>query len=267
MSDDFDGPLRIEDDQRVRTFTLDRPSALNAFNEELYDALAEGLADAAEDSGVAVALLTGAGRAFCAGTDLLEMAQRIEDPAFVPGRHGFPGLIDRLTDFPKPVILAINGLGLGIGATIIGFADLVFMSADAELKCPFTSLGVAPEAASSFTFSRLVGRQQASWLLMSSEWISASQAFDMGLVWRVCPADELLDDAMRHAQVLAAKPISSLVETKRAMVAPLRPSIAAAREREDAAFVNLMSGPANLEALAAFADHREPDFTSLPPGW
>ncbi len=267
MSNDDGQPLRIEDSHRVRTFTLHRPSALNAFNEELYDALAEGLAEAAEDTDIAVAVLTGTGRAFCAGTDLIEMAQRIEDPAFVPGRHGFPGLIDQLIDFPKPLILAINGLGLGIGATIIGFADLVFMSADAKLKCPFTSLGVAPEAASSFTFPHLVGRQQATWMLMSSEWISATQALEMGLVWRVCPADDLLDEAMRHAQVLAAKPISSLVETKRAMMAPLRSSIAEARGREDAAFVKLMGGPANLEALGAFADHREPNFTALPPGW
>ncbi len=259
--------MRTEDAHRVRTFTLDRPEALNAFNEELYDALAEGLAEAAQDTDVAVAVLTGVGRAFCAGTDLIEMSRRIEDPTFVPGRHGFPGLIDQLIDFPKPLILAVNGLGLGIGATIIGFADLVFMSADAKLKCPFTSLGVAPEAASSVTFPRLVGHQEATWVLMSSEWISAPQASDMGLVWRVCAANDLLDEAMRHARVLAAKPISSLVETKRAMTAPLRRSIRAAREREDAAFVKLMGGPANMEALGAFADHREPDFTKLPPGW
>lgn len=265
--DDCYGPLRTDDDRRVRTFILDRPEALNAFNEELYDALTDGLAQAAQDVDVAVAMLTGTGRAFCAGTDLMEMAQRIEDPAFVPGRHGFPGLLEQLIDFPKPLVVAINGLGLGIGATIIGFADLVFLSADAKLKCPFTSLGVVPEAASSFLFPRLVGRQQATWMLMSSEWISASEALEMGLVFRVCPPENLLAEAMRHAQVLAAKPISSLVETKRAMAAPLRTSIGAAREREDAAFVKLMGGPANREALEAFADRREPDFTNLPPGW
>lgn len=267
MTDEAESPLRIADDARVRTFTLNRPDALNAFNEELYDALADGLAAAAADPAVAVAVLTGAGRAFCAGTDLLEMAQRIEDPTFVPGRQGFPGLIEQLLDFPKPLILAINGLGLGIGATIIGFADLVFMSTEARLKCPFTSLGVAPEAASSYLFPRLLGHQQATWMLMSSEWIGAAQALEMGVVWRVCGADDLLEEATRHARVLAAKPISSLVETKLALTAPVRESILAARAREDAAFVKLMGGPANLEALSAFAEHREPDFTTLPPGW
>ncbi|MFV3255167.1 enoyl-CoA hydratase/isomerase family protein, partial [Klebsiella pneumoniae] len=77
-------------------------------------------------------------------------------------------------------------VGLGIGATILGFADLAFMSTAARLKCPFTSLGVAPEAASSYLMPLLVGRQNAAWMLMSSEWISAAEAKEMGLVWRVC---------------------------------------------------------------------------------
>ena len=77
---------------------------------------------------------------------------RGSDPNFTPGVHGFLGMIDALIAFPKPLIIAVNGLGLGIGATILGFADLAFMSTTARLKCPFTSLGVSPEAASSFTF-------------------------------------------------------------------------------------------------------------------
>ena len=89
----------------------------------------------------------------------------------------------------------------------------------------------------------------------------------MGLVWRVCEPDDLLPEARRHAELLAARPISSLVAVKRTMTEPLRAEIAAARERENAAFAELMGGPANLEALTAFAEGREPDFTALPPGW
>ena len=264
---DASAPLLIGDADRVRTLTLNRPDALNAFNEALYDALTDGLVDVAEDPAVAVVVLTGTGRAFCAGTDLLEMAERISNPDFVPGRHGFLGLIDALIDFPKPLVVAINGLGLGIGATILGFADLSFMATTARLKCPFTALAVAPEAASSFLFPRLVGRQNATWVLLSSEWIGAQEAHEMGLVWRLCEPDQLLAEAHRHAAILAAKPISSLVACKQAITEPLRDEIAAARERENAAFVKLMAGPANAEALAAFAEGREPDFTNLPPGW
>jgi enoyl-CoA hydratase/carnithine racemase len=259
--------LQVTDANRVRTLTLDRPDALNAFNEELYDATAEALLAAAEDPGVAVVVLSGNGRAFSAGTDLLEMHQRATDPEFVPGKHGFVGLIDALVEFPKPLVCAVNGLGLGIGATILGFADLAFMSTAARLKCPFTSLGVAPEAASSYLFPRLMGRQDAAWMLLSAEWVSAEQALEMGLVWRVCAPDDLLAEAHRHAELLAARPISSLMAVKRTMTEPLREQVRAARDRENAAFAELMGGPANLEALTAFAEGREPDFTALPPGW
>lgn len=255
--------LLISDDARVRTLTLDRPEALNAFNEALYDALADALIEAREDPDVAVVLLTGSGRAFSAGTDLLEMHRIATDPTFERGRHGFPGLIDALVDFDKPLVCAVNGLGLGIGTTVLGFADLAFMSSTAKLKCPFTSLGVAPEAASSYLLPRLTGHQNAAWLLLSAEWVSAAEALEIGLVWRVCEPDDLLAEAHRHAAVLAARPVSSLVAVKRTMTAPLRAGIDAARELENAAFAELMGGPANLEALAAFAEGRTPDFTGL----
>jgi enoyl-CoA hydratase/carnithine racemase len=194
------------------------------------------------------------------------MAARTSDPDFKEGVHGFTGLIDALIAFPKPLLIAVNGLGLGIGTTILGFADLAFMSATARLKCPFTSLGVAPEAASSFTFPALVGRQNATWVLMSSEWIEAEEAHTIGLVWKVTEPDALLPEAYRYASVLSAKPISSLVHTKAAIVAPFREQLEAARGRESASFAELMGGPANAEALAAFAEKRPADFTRLPPG-
>jgi enoyl-CoA hydratase/carnithine racemase len=263
---DRPGLVRVVDRDRVRTVTLDRAEALNAFNEALYDAVTDTLLSSAEDPRVAVVLLTGNGRAFCAGTDLLEMAARSADPDFTPGVHGFLGMIDALIAFPKPLIIAVNGLGLGIGTTILGFADLAFMSTAARLKCPFTSLGVSPEAASSFTFPALLGRQNATWVLMSSEWIEAEEAHAIGLVWKVTEPDALLPEAHRYAALLASKPISSLVHTKAAIVAPFREQLDAARARESASFAELMGGPANAEALAAFAEKRPADFTRLPPG-
>jgi len=244
--------LLIADEDRVRTITLNRPDALNAFNEALYDATADALSAAARDPEIAVVTITGAGRAFSAGQDLAEMQARITDPDFTPGRHGFPGLIDALGSFPKPLICAVNGVGLGIGATILGFADLAFMSSTARLKCPFTSLGVAPEAASSYLLPQLIGRQNAAWLLMSSEWVDAAEALRMGLVWKVCEPDELLVEARRHAEVLAAKPISSLMAVKQTMVEPNRAEVASARAREDAYFAQLMGAQANADALAEF---------------
>jgi len=98
---------------------------------------------------------------------------------------------------------------------------------------------------------------------MSSEWLSAQQCFEMGLVFRICADSELMDTCIDHALVLAAKPISSLVASKKVVMDPIRDQIYAARKREDKAFAELMGKPANMEALTAFAEKRDPDFSSL----
>jgi enoyl-CoA hydratase/carnithine racemase len=248
--------LQVDDQNRVRMLTLNRPDALNAFNEALYEATAEALRVAAEDPGVAVVLLTGAGRAFSAGNDLKEMQARITDPEMANQGSHFTTMIDALTRFPKPLICAVNGVGVGIGTTILGYADLVFMSATARLKCPFTSLGVAPEAASSYLLPQLIGRQNASWLLLSSEWVDAHEALAMGMVWKVCEPEDLLAEARGHAEILASRPIPSLIAVKQSIVEPTRPDIAAATERENAHFAELLGGQANAAALADFSAKR-----------
>jgi enoyl-CoA hydratase/carnithine racemase len=183
------------------------------------------------------------------------------------GKHGFLGTIRALADLPKPLVMAVNGLALGAGTTFLGYADLVFMSTEARLKCPFTDLAVAPEAASSFLLPNLVGRQNAAWLLMSSEWVSAAEAHEMGIAWKLCEPADLLPTARRYAEVLASKPISSLAAIKDTMWAPIREEVRAAQEREVEHFKRLLGGPANAEALAAFAEGRKADFSKLPPGW
>ena len=256
--------LHVDDADRVRLLTLDRPEALNALDEAHYDALADALGEAEASPDVAVVVLTARGRAFCAGTDLGEMTRRNDpDSGFVPGRHGFAGMMDRLSTFEKPFVVAVNGIGVGIGATVLGHADLVFMSTEARLQCPFTSLGVVPEAASTYLFPRLVDRQDATWVLLSGEWIDAEECLRMGLAWRLCEPDDLLDVALDHARRLAARPIASLVASKRLLIAPLVDGIADARRREDRTFASLLGGPANAEALRAFAEKRPPDFTGM----
>lgn len=249
--------VQISDDNGVRTVTLDRPQALNAFSEALYDATTVALRDADADPDVAVVLLTGNGRAFSAGNDLHEMAARVTDPGFQSGEYGFPGLMEALLDLRKPLVCAVNGLAVGIGTTLLGYADLVFMSSTARLKCPFTSLGVAPEAASSYLLPQLMGRQNAAWLLLSSEWVSADEALRMGIAWRVCEPDELLAEARRHAELLATRPIPSLMAVKQTIVEPARAEIRAALSREYAQFEQLLGSAANADALAAFADRRD----------
>ncbi|MSW32638.1 MAG: enoyl-CoA hydratase/isomerase family protein [Actinobacteria bacterium] len=254
--------LEISDVDRIRTITLNRPDALNAFNEALYDATTDALLDAADDNAVAVVIITGTGRSFSAGTDVVEMAMR-NTGGVENGRHGFPGLVDNLVDFPKPLICAVNGMALGIGATMLALSDLVFMSTEARVRCPFTALAVAPEAASSYTFPAMIGRHNATWALMSSEWLSAQECLEMGITWKVCEPDVLMEETMKHARVLASKSISSLVESKKTIMAAIKPQIDAARERENAAFAYLMGRPANMEAMVALAERRQPDFAAI----
>ena len=263
--------LEIEDGNRIRTLTLSRESALNAFDNSLYHALASALDEANSAPNVAVAILTGKGRAFSAGQDMAEMADIGQEMAAVndgnstgaAGAAGFPHLIDVLEGFSKPLIAAVNGLGVGLGFTILAHCDLVLMSDTAKLRVPFCPLGVAPEAASSVLLPELVGWQEAAWILFSGEWVTAQEAVELGVAWRLCPADELLAEAQVVAAKIARWPIPSLVATKSAMVAGRIDRVRAARRVEDAAFTNLIGSPANVEAVAAFLEKRVPDFSGI----
>jgi enoyl-CoA hydratase/carnithine racemase len=246
--------VQITDQSRVRTTALNRPERLNAFSIQLVADLAVSLQDAVADTGVSVILLTGTGRAFSAGADLKEIAEHMADPA-VRGEaksSAFVELIDTLADLPKPLIVAVNGVGVGFGMTILGFADVVFMSSEARLRCPFTAIGAPPEAASTYLLPLLLGRQNAAWALLPSEWISADEAREIGLVWKVCAPDEVLAVAQQHAERLADKPAGTLTTVKCLLNAPHREHIAAAAARENQAMAELIGTGANADALTSF---------------
>ncbi|MCS5687166.1 MAG: enoyl-CoA hydratase-related protein [Acidimicrobiales bacterium] len=255
--------IRIENVDRVRVVTIDRPQALNSMNNAVFGGIRDALAGAEADNDVAVAMITGEGRAFSAGQDLQEMQDGV---AAGDGRDSlFPTMLKQLTEFEKPLIAAVNGLGVGIGMTFLAHCDLVLMSSSARLRTPFPQLGLAPEAGSSYTFATRMGWQNAAYVLMSGRWFSADECLQMGLVWKVTEPDELISETMTVAQELAANPIPSLVATKKLLMGAGRPQEAwAAHKRENAAYAELLGAPANTEALAAFLDKREPDFSSIP---
>ena len=133
--------VQISDDNLVRTILMHRPERLNAFDGGLVNDLADALTDAAAAPGVAVVVLSGSGRAFSTGADLKALALPREPAAGGDGGNGFDRLLDALADFPKPLLMAVNGYAVGFGMTMLAFADLVFMSTEARLRCPFTELG------------------------------------------------------------------------------------------------------------------------------
>lgn len=259
---DTRGVLRIADESRIRLMTLDRPGALNAFNDALYDAVRDGLVDAAARPDIAVVVITGAGRAFTAGQDLGELAKR---PSYDDGaRHGFLPFIEIVESFPKPLMAAVNGIGVGIGLTLLLHCDQVLIAEEARLRVPFVSLGVTAEAGSSVLLPERIGRQEAAHLLFTSNWLPADRAVALGLALRAVPAVSLLEAAMELAREVAAMPIASLVATKELLRDAHLDAVRAARAREGTAWASLEGGPAVREALAAFRERRPPDFTNLP---
>lgn len=250
--------LNIHTENRICVVEMNRPEALNAFNNRLMDELADAFLEAEEDPQVNVLVLTGAGRAFSAGADLQEMGSATDKP-----KHGFPGLLDAIFNFSKPFMIAVNGVGAGIGATICGLADLVYISDQARLRCPFSTLGLTAEAASTYTFPRLMGRQRATWFLLSSEWMSGAECVEAGLALELCSPEELMPRTLNQAATLGALPLASLQKTKSLMMQHTRESMRAAAEAENVGLASLMGGPANREALAAFREKRDADFSDL----
>jgi enoyl-CoA hydratase/carnithine racemase len=238
--------LLTEDHDGARLITFNRPDRANAFNEQLYHASADALRDALADDSVGAVVFTGAGKSFCAGTDLLEMADAVPDdagPGDRPDRSGFPAFVDILSGFPKPVLAAVNGAAVGLGFTMLAHCDLVFVSDRARLLAPFTNMGVAPEAASSYLLPRRMGRQRAALSLFTSDWISAEQAVATGLAVQQCSPDALVAEALELATRIAAKSLPSLMATKRLLLDAEREGIARARQLENEAFAELLRLP------------------------
>ena len=232
------------DRDRVRLITFNRPDRANAFNEALYHAAADAMRAAATDDDVAVVVLTGAGKAFSAGTDLHEMAETVPDGTSErPNRSGFPAFVDILQEFPKPLLAAVNGSAVGLGFTMLAHCDLVFVSDNARLLAPFTTMGVAPEAASSYLLPRRMGRQRASLSLFTSDWVSAADAVATGLAVQQCRPETLVDETMELATRIASKSLPSLMATKRLLLDAEREGIVRARELENQAFAELLALP------------------------
>ena len=242
--------VEVTDADGVRLIRWNRPEALNALNDDLWDGTRDAMVGAQEDPELRCVVITGTGRAFTAGQDLGEMAA---PPAHDDDElHGYRGLIPVLETFDKPLLAAVNGLGIGIGATLLPYCDIVWIAEGARLQVPFVTLGVTTEAAGSLLLPQRMGWQDAARFIFTAEWMSAEEAVACGLAWKVSAPDALLDDVMEVARKIGAMPVDSLQTTKRLMVAGRVDAVRAARAREDAEFVRMVGSEANQQALADF---------------
>ncbi len=247
-------PIRTEDAAAgVRVLTFDRPEVRNAFDTAMYLQLTEALRAADGDESVGAVVLTGTGQAFTSGQDLAEMAAIATGTAVEGSGQGFMGLLNVLTSLSVPLLAAVNGVAVGLGFTLLAHCDLVLIDASARLRVPFAELGVPPEAASSVLFPARMGWQQAARVLLTSDWVSADEAVELGLALRVCDDGSALPEALALATRIAAHPHAALRAITALMRDGQRDLVQAANQREQAAFARLLSGAAQAGALAEFA--------------
>ncbi len=234
--------VRAEDEGAVRILTLDRPDRRNAFDVALYRGLTTALLAADGDEAVRAVVLTGAGSAFSAGTDLEELSAIAAGEAPDGAGAAFPALVDALSEVDVPLVAAVNGPGVGLGATMLSYFDLVFMADSARLRAPFAAMGVPPEAGSSLLFPLRMGWQRAARAMLGSVWISAAEAQAAGLATAVCQSECLLAQALAAAQEIAAHERRSTRTIKALMRSAQRDLDAAARARDDDAYRRHFSG-------------------------
>lgn len=247
----------------IGTVTLNRPEKLNAFFGSMRDEIAAGLEELAERDDVRVVVVTGRGRAFCAGADVGYMADLLARRAYdeanllvTAGRR----VIKTILEMPKPVIAALNGPAAGGGANLALACDLRIASDRAAIGLTFNRIGLAPDWGGSWTVPRLVGRGRAAELFFLAEVIGAEEAERIGLVNRVVPHEELETRVRDLALRLAAKPRLALALAKESLRRSSSASLEEMLDFEVRAQDEAFRSPDALEGTRAFVEKREPRF-------
>ncbi len=247
----------------VATITLNRPDVLNSFNSEMASALQAALTGVAGDDSVRAVLLTGAGRAFCAGQDL---AEAMPKEGVLPDlgdfvRTTWNPIVLAIRTLEKPVVCAVNGTAAGAGANLAFACDIIFASNAASFIQSFAKIGVIPDSGGTFILPRLVGLQRATALTMLCEKVSAEQAHEWGLVYKVCDPLELMLAARTTALHLATQPTRALGLIKRGFNRSLGVDLAAQLEYEEELQREAGKSADYAEGVKAFLEKRKPTFT------
>jgi len=247
----------------VARITLNRPDVLNSFDKAMALRLQEVLAEVAGDASLRAVYLTGAGRAFCAGQDLAEAVAR-EGRGVVDFaehlRRTYNPIVRAIRAMPKPVVCGVNGAAAGAGANIALACDLVIASAEAKFIQAFINIGLVPDSGGSFFLPRLVGGARATALMMLGQPITATEAAEMGLIYKVVPAGTLEEAGFRVACQLACQPTQALGLIKRLLSASGNNTLEEQLELE--AECQALAGKSSdyAEGVRAFLEKRKPAF-------
>jgi enoyl-CoA hydratase/carnithine racemase len=246
-------------DAGVMTLTFNRVDKKNSITRDMYSALANGVEQAQADAAVRVVVIQGHETIFSAGNDIADFLHQPpsgqDSPVF--------RFLRAIATVDKPVVAAVAGPAVGIGTTLLFHCDLVYAGDNAAFSMPFVNLGLCPEAASSLLAPRMFGYHRAAEALLLGEPFFAEAALEVGLVNRVVPPTEVNAYAQTQARKLAAKPLSSLIETKRLMKGGQQAEVLARMAEEGQSFGRMLREPAAREAFSAFMEKRKPDFSKV----
>jgi len=255
--------LLIADADGVRTLTLNRPQAYNSLTVELKEALLAALRGAADDETVRAVVLTGSGKAFCAGQDLKEHVGLLQagDPAPLHTvKEHYNPIVQEIVAMEKPVVAAVNGTAAGAGAAFAYASDLRIAAESSSFLMAFANVGLGPDSGASWTLQRLVGYGRAAELMLLARTVDSAEALRLGLVGEVVPDEELPARAQKIAAKLAAGPTVAYAKIKGVLNLAAQSTFEEALAAEDAAQTALGATADHSEAVEAFVGKRKPDF-------
>jgi 2-(1,2-epoxy-1,2-dihydrophenyl)acetyl-CoA isomerase len=248
---------------RVGIVRLNRPEKLNAWTDQMSREIQDQVGRWNDDAGIGAIVLTGEGRAFCAGADLGNFAERVrvnQQGAGEQLRRGGAGFTHFMMK-SKPTIAAINGFAVGVGLTMVLPCDIRIASDNAQLSIRFVKLGLMPELGSTRLLAQLVGLGHATDMCLTGRMVAAAEAYHMGLVSAVTAPDALLETAIAKADEIANNPTGAVMMIKELLARnPLDPDLESVMEREGIRDQIARRLPDHAEAVAAFREKRTPQF-------
>jgi 2-(1,2-epoxy-1,2-dihydrophenyl)acetyl-CoA isomerase len=256
--------IEVKIENNVAWIALNRPEVFNSFNREMALQLQTTLDDCNTNSNVRALVLTGNGKAFCAGQDLKE----VTDPELNPGfrkilEEHYNPIIQKIRTIEKPIIAAVNGVAAGAGANIALACDIVVASEQASFIQAFSKIGLVPDSAGTFFLPRLIGFQKASALMMLGDKVTAPEALNMGMIYKIFPIALFEEEVKTLAENLAQMPTKAIGLTKRLLNQSMHNNLEQQLKLESDLQIEASSSNDYNEGVTAFVEKRKPEFKGI----
>ena len=253
--------IQVNTQNNLAMLTLNRPEVFNSFNREMALELQNQLDKCAANDEIRAIIITGKGKAFCAGQDLQEVTNPDQNPGFkkILEEHYNP-IITRIRAIKKPVIAAVNGVAAGAGANIALACDIVVGSENASFIQAFSKIGLIPDSAGTFFLPRIIGFQKASALMMTGDKVGAVEAEKLGMLYKVFPADVFPEEVIKLGVVMSMMPTKALGMTKLLLNESLTNDLSTQLELESKLQIEAAQSDDYAEGVAAFVEKRKPNF-------